>query len=253
MQKITSKTVESVIDFLQKAIHGRGFKQAVVGLSGGIDSAVVALLCKKALGENIKAIFMPSLSSSESSITDSLALCKQFDIAYEIIPIKNFDKVFCEEYPNHTALTRGNFCARMRMATLYHVAAMENRLVIGTSNKTELMLGYGTIFGDLACAINPVGSFYKMQIYQFARLLGVPQEIINKPPSADLYAGQSDEKELGYSYAQIDMFLESYEECSGDKTRLMQYPRDMLTNLISRIERNAFKRVLPEIFNPQDA
>ncbi len=247
MQTITQKTLDSIVIFLQNEVANRGFKQIVVGLSGGIDSAVVALLCHKALQGNTKALLMPSLSSSQASIDDSIALCTAFGIEYALMPIKEFDTIFCTLYPEHTKLARGNFCARMRMATLYHIAQMEQRLVVGTSNKTEIMLGYGTIFGDLACAINPIGNLYKTQIYMLAQLLNIPQQIIDKAPSADLYAGQTDEQELGYSYAVIDTFLESYQVAQGDITKLTHYKKDMVQALYGRIQSNAFKQSMPKI------
>lgn len=248
MQKITQNTLDSILLFLQDEVTKRGFTQVVVGLSGGIDSAVVVQLCNKALHGNVKALLMPSLSSSEASVDDSILLCETFGIHYTLMPIKDFDATFCNLYKDHTKLSRGNFCSRMRMATLYHVAQMEQRLVIGTSNKTEIMLGYGTIFGDLACAINPIGNLYKTQIYMLAELLGIPKQIINKAPSADLYHGQTDEEELEYNYNEIDLFLESYEAAKGDITKLRQYDKDMVETLHKRIQNNAFKQKMPTIF-----
>ncbi|STQ86012.1 NAD+ synthase [Helicobacter muridarum] len=267
MHSITNKDKGLIIDFLRDCVAKRGFKKVILGLSGGIDSAVVAALCKEAFSQSkdnkesmldvkCKVILMPSLSSSQSSIQDSLELCNKLDISYEILPIKAFDRAFCENYPNHSPLARGNFCARMRMATLYYVSQMEQRLVIGTSNKSEIMLGYGTIFGDLACAINPIGNLYKTQIYQLAQLLNIPESIINKPPSADLYQGQNDENELGYKYVDIDRFLESY-ECSNHKSNEEKigylksiYPNEMVESLNNRILNNAFKTSPTEIFFP---
>lgn len=248
MQNITRKTLDSILAFLKNEITKRGFRQVVVGLSGGIDSAVVTLLCHKALEGNTKALLMPSLNSSQASIDDSINLCVAFGIEYVLMPIKDFDNTFCMLYPNHTKLARGNFCARMRMATLYHVAQMEGRLVVGTSNKTEIMLGYGTIFGDLAYAINPIGNLYKTQIYMLAKMLHIPAQIINKAPSADFYDGQTDEKELGYSYDNIDRFLESYQAQKGDITKLTQYDKDMVEALHKRIQNNMFKQKMPTIF-----
>lgn len=248
MQHISKEFCKSLILFLQEEVNKRNFYKVVVGLSGGIDSAVVVTLCKKAFQSHTKALLMPSLTSSSSSIQDSLALCEKFQIDYEILPIKNFDNIFCQDYPQHTPLARGNFCARMRMITLYHISQMEQRLVIGTSNKSERMLGYGTLYGDLACAINPIGNLYKTQIYELAKLLDIPKPILNKAPSADLYDGQSDEAELGYSYKEIDKFLDSYEKHKGDINKLSDFPQEMIVNLSTRIKNNTFKQELPKIF-----
>lgn len=248
MQNITQKTLDSILAFLKHEVAKRGFSRVVVGLSGGIDSAVVTLLCNNALGGNVKVLLMPSINSSVASIDDSIALCTAFGIEYMLTPIKDFDSTFCKLYPDHTKLSRGNFCARMRMATLYHVAQTEERLVIGTSNKTEIMLGYGTIFGDLAYAINPIGNLYKTQIYMLAKMLQVPAQIINKAPSADFYDGQTDEKELGYSYDDIDRFLESYQAQQGDIAKLTQYDKNMVESLHKRIQNNIFKQKMPTIF-----
>ncbi len=250
MQKVTQATLDSIVSFLQVEIKRRGFKKVVLGLSGGIDSSVVATLCNRAFKSKdiVKVLIMPSTRSSKASIEDSIVLCEKFNICYEILPIREFDSVFCKLYPHCTNIEYGNFCARMRMATLYHVSQAEQRLVIGTSNKSEIMLGYGTLFGDLASAINPIGNLYKTQIYQLAHILDIPRILIDKAPSADLYEGQSDEKDLGYSYADIDIFLESYLQCDKNIEKLSNYPIDMVENLCNRIDRNTFKQELPKIF-----
>lgn len=251
MQHTTQKTLDSILSFLRHEVAKCGFTQVVVGLSGGIDSAVVSVLCQMALGGNVKALLMPSLNSSQASIDDSIALCVAFGIEYALMPVKDFDSAFCAIYPDHTRILRGNFCARMRMATLYNVAQMENRLVVGTSNKTEIMLGYGTIFGDLACAINPIGNLYKTQIYMLAKMLHIPTQIINKAPSADFYEGQTDEKELGYGYDKIDSFLESYIAENGNISKLINscnYDREMAIKLHELITKNEFKQKMPKIF-----
>ncbi|WP_052062524.1 NAD+ synthase [Helicobacter saguini] len=232
MKEISINEVFTMIKFLKKEVAAAGFERVIVGLSGGIDSAVVATLChlsfcvdilsedsmdlleiknaKSSKKSNLKALLMPSLTSSKESINDALKLCEKFDIEYEIADIKDFDRIYCEKYGATNKVARGNFCARMRMATLYDFSQKEKRLVIGTSNKSELMLGYGTLFGDLACALNPIGGLYKSQIFELAKFLHLPDSIIEKKPSADLYEGQSDEAEIGYTYQEIDTFLEKY-------------------------------------------
>ena len=264
MKRIENKDKEAMKAFLREAVARRGFSRVVLGLSGGIDSAVVTALCKAAFEGDLsgdtgmeskepacKAILMPALTSSKASIDDSLELCNKLGIAYEVRPIGELESIFCKTYPDHSRLERGNFCARLRMATLYHISQSQKRLVVGTTNKTELLLGYGTIFGDLASAINPIASLYKTQIYELASLLDLPRSIMQKAPSADLYEGQTDEDELGYKYAEIDSFLQSYEKCKGSQARenlKKHYPEHMVDSLLARMESNAFKRELPEFF-----
>jgi NAD+ synthase len=143
----------------------------------------------------------------------------------------------------------GNFSARMRMSILFDISARESSLVLGTSNKSELLLGYGTLFGDLASAINPIGDLYKSEIFEFASYLGVCKSIINKPPSADLWEGQSDEEEIGYSYAQIDAVLRDFVEKRLSRDELLEigYEKKLVDMLIERIYKNQFKRKPPVI------
>ncbi len=233
-----------LIKFIYEEITKTGIKKGICGLSGGIDSAVVAILAKKALGENFKVIMMPSQYSSKASIEDAKKLCKKFDIDYEIISIAPL----LEAYPIDDKVRLGNFSARMRMAILYDKSAEFNALVIGTSNKSELMLGYGTLFGDLASALNPIGDLYKSEIFEFARFLGVNEEIINKPPSADLWQGQSDEAELGYSYSEIDPVLVDFVDNRATKKELLEkYDKDLVEFVLKKVYQNQFKRKPPII------
>jgi len=233
-----------LIRFISEEITKTGLKRGICGLSGGIDSAVVAVLAKKALGENFKAFMLPSQFSSKSSIDDAKELCEKFEIEYEIISIAPL----LEAYPIENKVRFGNFSARMRMAILYDKSAELGALVIGTSNKSELMLGYGTLFGDLASALNPIGDLYKTEIFEFAKFLGVPNSIINKPPSADLWEGQSDEKELGYTYAQIDPVLEDFVDNRATKEELLKkYDQDLVEFVVKKVYQNQFKRKPPII------
>ncbi len=242
------KTEKKLVKFLQTEVKKTGLENVILGLSGGLDSAVVAVLLKKAFNKNVKAIMMPSSSSSKESIKDAKALCKKFDIEYEIHPIGDIvDVYFNGKSPSK--LRVGNFAARIRMATLYDISAKYQALVIGTSNKSELMLGYGTIFGDLACAINPIGDIYKSDIFKLAKHLKVNKSIIKKPPSADLWEGQKDEDELGFSYAKIDKVLKDFLEKSLNKEALAQkgYNKKLVDLIIKRYTQNSFKRALPTI------
>lgn len=255
-QKITTKDLEKILTFISNSLKQKGFQKVIFGLSGGIDSAVVALLCQKILKENILAICMPSKNSNLSNFLDAKHLCEEFNIPYEIHSIAPYEEIFMQENPD--ALRLGNFYARIRMTLLYDLSQKYNAIVIGTSNKSELMLGYGTIFGDLACALNPIAPFFKTQIFQIAKLLNIPSNIIQKAPSADLYPNQSDEAELGYSYALIDPLLEYI---TNTYPSLELLPTDSLDNftqqgfdlkmtqaIITRIKKNLFKSQAPLLF-----
>jgi len=237
-----------LIKFLQNEVYKTGLKNAILGLSGGIDSAVVAILAKKAFVENFMGIMMPSSNSSQSSLDDALSLCNKFNISFEKISIAPILNAYFKDQ-NTDNLRIGNFSARARMSVLYDVSAKQNALVLGTSNKSELLLGYGTLFGDLASALNPIGDLYKTQIFEFARYLGVPEQIISKPPSADLWEGQSDEDDLGYTYAKIDIALEYFvDKRMNEKEMLDAGIEKKLIKLVkNKIYKNQFKRKQPLI------
>ena len=244
------KIKEDLIVFLRTEVEKTGLKKVTVGLSGGLDSAVVAILCKEAFGDNLNCVLMPSQFSSQSSIEHAIEVCEKFDIRYDIVSIEPMVSAFLKNMDNDK-LRIGNFSARMRMSVLYDISARENALVLGTGNKSEILLGYGTIFGDLACAINPIGELYKTEIFEFARHLDVPESILNKAPSADLWEGQSDEDEFGFSYAQIDKLLYAHIEKNLDKEALIAngFEKALVEMALERIEKNRFKGKLPTIAN----
>ncbi len=236
--------VEKLIDFLKGQSKKKGFQSAVFGLSGGIDSAVVAILCQKAFFEHSHALLMPSIQSSKQSLEDALMLCKLFNISYTILPLEKMQQGFLVTLGglSDNPLRMGNLCARLRMICLYDYAFTHHSLVIGTSNKSERMLGYGTIFGDLACGVNPIGNLYKTDIYE------IPQKILDKAPSADLYEGQSDEKELGFSYEVLDrimIFLES--GYSQEEILDEGLSKEALELVLNRMQAMEFKRKMPEL------
>lgn len=211
--------IEESVKFIHDNVLKRGFKKVVLGLSGGLDSAVVASLAIKALGvNNVGVLFMPSRTSSPQHLQDAKDFAKSLGLIISLsVPIEAYQDQFeIQQSLNlsnseKSTLRMGNFCSRIRMILLYDFAAEQNALVLGTSNKSEIMLGYGTIFGDLACAINPLGSVYKSEVVQIARILQVPTHIIEKEPSADLFAGQSDRQDLGYGYDKLDPLLAAME------------------------------------------
>lgn len=236
-------------EFLSDEVRKTGLNRVVVGLSGGLDSAVVAVLLQKVFGDDFLAVMMPSQYSSGSSLHDAKELIDKFEIRYEVHPIGEYINIFNSKYRDATDLRRGNFSARLRMVTLYDISARDGALVIGTSNKSEILLGYGTLFGDLASAINPIGDIYKSDLFSFAEYLGVPSSIVNKPPSADLYEGQSDESDIGYSYQEIDKIFKMYveERKSVDDIVNSGEDREFVEMLVKRIYQNHFKRKMPVI------
>ncbi len=238
-----------LINFLRHEVEKAGFKKVVLGISGGIDSAVVAILAQKAFKENLLGLFLPSSTSSKASYDDALVLCQKFSIRHEQIFIGSLVDTYFKEHQEASKLRIGNFSARMRMSVLYDISARENALVLGTGNKSEILLGYGTIYGDLACAINPIGDLYKSEIFEFAAFLGVPKSILNKAPSADLWENQSDEAEFGFTYAMIDKLLYAYvdQQIPKEKLQSLGFEEALIEMVLKRINQNSFKGKLPTI------
>ena len=237
---------QNLMSFLKEEVLKTGLKKVTLGLSGGLDSAVVAVLCKEVFDDNLNCVLMPSQFSSKASIDDAIELCKKFDIKYEIVSIEPMLSAYLKNMEENS-LRIGNFSARLRMSVLYDISARENSLVVGTSNKSELLLGYGTIFGDLACAINPIGDIYKSDLFEFAKYLGVNDSILKKAPSADFYEGQSDEADLGYSYSKIDSLLKKMidENRSKDELLALGFEDEFIETIKKRVKINEFKRRLP--------
>lgn len=237
-----------LIKFLRDEVYKTGLKHALVGLSGGLDSAVVAVLAQKAFGDTFQGIMMPSTFSSPKSFEDAEELCKLFDIKHQVVSIAPLVETYFNQ--THTDNLRvGNFSARMRMSVLYDLSAKYSALVLGTSNKSELLLGYGTIFGDLSSALNPIGDMYKSDVFEFAQHLGVPDCIIKKPPTADLWEGQSDEEDLGFTYAQLDKALYAFVDERLNQDELLQrgFDKELVELIIKKLYQNQFKRKMPII------
>ncbi len=250
---ISSEVEKKLISFIRYELEQTSLKSIVIGLSGGLDSAVVAVLAKKALKsmsleDNLYAVMMPTTSSNKLHIQHAKDLCDKFCIDYTIVPISNIiDSYFSKD--KVSSLRVGNFSARVRMSILYDISSLKNGVVIGTSNKSELALGYGTLYGDLACAFNPIGNIYKSDLFEFAKYLGINDEIINKAPSADLWEGQTDESELGFSYVQIDEVLRDFIDKGLSKDELLKkkYDKQLVDMIVKRYGDNIFKRRLPNI------
>lgn len=200
-------------DFIKTYVKNSKSKGVVIGLSGGIDSAVTTVLCKEALGEkNIKCIFLPDDTTPKIDYTHYESITKKFNIFSKKIDISNIVQEFSSKSvikPDKFALA--NIKARTRMVFIYEYANMTNNLVCGTSNKSEILVGYFTKYGDGGVDIMPIGDVYKTQVYQIAKFLKIPKEIINKPPTAGLWKNQSDEKELKLSYSKLDLILAGLE------------------------------------------
>jgi NAD+ synthase len=245
---------QHLMAFLENEVKKTSLSNVVLGLSGGIDSAVVAVLAKEVFGNNLLSVMIPTQYSSQSSIDDAKELCEMFDIKYKIQNIDPFVQAYLDSVDNNPSnMDMGNFCARVRMSILYDISAKQKALVIGTSNKSELLLGYGTIFGDLSSAINPIGDLYKSEIFEFASYLGINKAIIEKKPSADLFEGQSDESDLGYTYEQIDSALVEMIDKRVPIAKLKKnFDNDMIDMLVKRISTNHFKRHMPIIAKISD-
>ncbi len=247
------KKYEQITEYLQRFLDNEvrktGLERVVVGLSGGLDSAVVAVLAQKVFKEDLLCVKMPSQYSSSSSLDDADELCRDFGINSITATIEPMLKAYEELNPDMDNLRKGNLSSRLRMMTLFDISARESALVLGTSNKSELMLGYGTLYGDLSSAVNPIGDLYKSEVYELAEYLGVSKSIIKKPPSADLWSGQSDEADLGYTYAELDAVMKLYVEDRLSKEDIVKqgHSKDMLDMIVNRIFRNQFKRKMPVI------
>jgi len=236
--------------FIHSEITRAGFSRAVIGLSGGIDSAVSCYLAAHALGpENVLAVRMPYRSSSPDSLNDAMAVIEDLGLQSKTIEITPMVDPLIAQTPPEAKLRHGNIMARMRMIILYDQSEDFGGLVVGTGNKTEILLGYSTLFGDSACAFNPIGDLYKTQLRQLATDLGVPSQIIDKPPSADLWTGQTDEDELGFTYEEADrlLYLLVDQRYTPEECIQAGFAEPFVRKVVKRIQRNHYKRVMPPI------
>jgi len=244
------KVHEDLVKFIHDEVHGAGFEKAVLGLSGGVDSSLCAYLTTEALGKgNVYGINMPYRHSSIEGIRNARKVASQLKIHFISIEITPMIDAYFESFSDSDLIRRGNKMARERMSILYDQSVRFNALVVGSSNKTEILLGYGTIYGDMACAINPLGDLYKAQVWDLAREVGVPQEIIEKVPTADLWQGQTDEEELGFQYGEIDRLLNLMIDNKLGRTELIRegFQEDFVERVMERIRSSEYKRRMPVV------
>ena len=243
-------TTRILSKFIDTELHRTGLRDLVLGLSGGIDSAVVAYIAVRAIKPaRIHTYLLPFRTSSEDSLRDARSVVEDLGIDTETIDISPLVDGFEETVGEVDRLRLGNVMARARMTVLYDRSAAHQALVLGTSNKTELLLGYGTLHGDMASALNPVGDLYKTQIRRLAEHLGVPASIRTKPPSADLWPDQSDEDELGFSYDEVDRLLALLIDARTSRATAIEagFSPELIDGVTRRIARTQFKRMLPII------
>jgi len=236
--------------FLQLELEKTGLKGFVVGLSGGVDSAVAAVLAARAVGpDKVFCVKMPYRQSSPQSEGDADKVILLFGLPHTREDITGMVDPYFADKPKASLLRRGNYMARVRMATLFDASMERHSLVLGTSNKTELLLGYGTWYGDMASSLNPIGDLYKTQVWQMATYLKIPENIVKKPPSADLWPDQTDEGEMGLTYAEADavLYLLVDERHTVEEISEMGYPRARVEDILKRIERSQYKRRMPII------
>lgn len=249
---VNQDLVKVLVNFIYQETTRFGIKKVVLGLSGGIDSTVAAYLAAMALGpKNVLGVMMPYKTSSADSVGDALSVVKDLKIKSMLINLTGAVDALAENDPDilKDKVRFGNIMARMRMICLYDQSNEKKALVLGTGNKTEILLGYSTLYGDSASAINPLGDLYKTQVWQLAELLKCPKQIIKKKPSADLWSGQTDEGELGFTYREADELLYYMidQRYSDEELTELGFKLPFIKTLRDKIRFNQFKRVMPII------
>jgi NAD+ synthase len=249
--KINAPFVEKVLcAFIREELHKFGFRRGIVGLSGGLDSSVCAALAAGALGpRQVLGIILPYKDASSKDVKDAEVVAGKLGIRTRLIDISPMVDAYFSRHPTKDKIRIGNKMARERMSILYDQSAREKALILGTSNKTELLLGYGTIHGDMACAINPIGDLYKTQVRALAAHLRLPSRIIKKVPTAGLWPGQTDEGEIGLPYAEIDKILYELvdERKAGDEVIASGFKKEAVRRVEALIIGSEFKRKMPPI------
>ncbi len=236
--------------FINSEVSRVGFSRVVINLSGGLDSALSCALIAEALGpENVMALRLPYRTSSQDSLEHAQLMIDKFKVQSKTIDISGIVDPLIEEDPQMSNTRKGNIMARVRMIALYDQSEVFKGLPIGTSNKTEILLGYTTMWGDMASALNPIGDLYKTQVRQLSRAMDIPAVIIDKPPSADLWVGQTDENELGFTYEQVDRLLFLFVDQRYNAQECIEegFDKNFVNSVIARTRRYQYKRMMPPI------
>ena len=236
--------------FLREEFRSSGFTEASIALSGGLDSALVLKLAVDSLGtDHVHAIFLPYRTSSAESRRDARSMMEFCGLPWKELDISEMADAYLALQPDIDRLRAGNLMARLRMAVIFDQSKKQNALVVGTSNKSELLVGYSTWYGDMACALMPIGDLYKTQVRSLAHHVGIPEEIIAKPPSADLWTGQTDEGEIGVPYDTLDqiLYLLVDARCTPDEVAAQGFDAGLVDRIQHKILTSQFKRVAPPI------
>ncbi len=239
--------VKVLTSFILDAVETSGMAGVVVGLSGGVDSSLSAALAAQALGpERVHGFLLPYRTSNPASEQDARTVAEHLGVPHRVIDISPMIDAYFQMEPDADPVRRGNKMARERMTILFDQAKKRDALVLGTSNKTEILLGYSTVFGDNASSLNPLGDLYKAQIWQLSRHLGLPSAVIDKAPSADLFPGQTDEGDLGFDYLTADevLYLLFDEGLRPEEVVARGYDERVVQRILSYEQRFRFKRRL---------
>lgn len=249
--KIDSEKVKrKLIRFIRHQTEKAGFSRVVVGLSGGLDSSLVAYLCVQALGSvHVFGLILPYRTTPSQSINYAKLIARKYQLRTRFVDITAQIDAYFKNFPGADKIRRGNKMARERMSVLYDQSKELNALVAGTGNRTEALLGYGTIYGDMSCAFNPLGGLYKTQVRQLAGACGIPEQIIKQVPTAGLWPGQTDEGELGVTYTKVDRLLYYLvdKNFSDKKLAKLGFKKAFIQKVKKLIADNAFKSCLPPI------
>ncbi len=242
---------ERSLNFIKEFLAQAGKTKVVLGLSGGLDSSVTAALSVEAIGNrNVYAVILPYRTSDPKNVEDAVKLAKKLKIRHRTIEITPYvDTYFSENSPEASLIRKGNFMARIRMCILYDLSAFYDALVIGTGNRSELLTGYTTQYGDNACAFEPIGHLFKTEVRELAAFLRIKDDIVNKTPSADLWQGQTDEEEMGLSYQTLDeiLYLLFNEQKTPQEVIENGFAPEDVYRVLELHKRSEFKRQLPPV------